>query len=80
MTRILRYQIASIINHRLKDMEKVDEKLIIFSFSLGVGFSLQELSSYVLKSLDISVDGTNRLVHLNNLVQHVILLSLLDKL
>ena len=54
-------------------MEEVDEEFIAVNLTF---FSRQNLCPDVLKSLDICIDGSYRFIHLNDLVQHIILLPL----
>jgi hypothetical protein len=78
MTGVLRYQVACVSHHGLKNVEKTNYKLLMVNFRLR--FTLEKLFSYVFESENIGVDGPNGFVHLNDLVQHIVFLPLFHQL
>ena len=76
MRTVLFNQVAGIIYHTFEQMEKHQKVFVISDGAVVRILHLEQLSSNISKCLDISSDCSNSFVHKNDLVKHLILLSL----
>ena len=79
---VLLNQCTHIADDALKDMEEAYHVLLFVEVPLrhfALALLLEQLRPYILERLNISIDGPHRIIHLNNLIQHIVFLPFFNK-